>query len=312
MEEVRTFLASSTIHGLAYIGASNRRLVKSFWIFVVISGFIISALMICQSFKAWSENPVTTTIETRPITEIKFPKVTVCPPKNTVTDLNHDILTIEKLFLNNLTRIELRNYALELLYDHVNDIIVTNLSMLQNKDMNYNWYHGYTYIQLPTSRTDYNVHHFVNTYATSGNITTQYFGDKFDVMKVERDISCYFSINSPKNIRDNSNVTLHFEIDKISMRDLSKGKDRFYFDSDKITADEGQVYRNFSPPGFYHHMQLHRKVSNEDVNSNKLEKMPGLRLRWYYTGMEVQPEPYFSEINDNTKSFIRNISRIIH
>merc|ERR1712213_11746 len=27
----------------------------------------------------------------------------------------------------------------------------------------------------------------VNTYATSGNITTQYFGDKFDVMKVERD-----------------------------------------------------------------------------------------------------------------------------
>ena len=311
MEEVRTFLASSTIHGLAYIGTSNRRLVKSFWIFVVISGFIISALMICQSFKAWSENPVTTMIETRPITEIKFPKVTVCPPKNTVTDLNHDILTIEKLFLNNLTRIELRNYALELLYDHVNDIIVTNLSMLQNKDMNYNWYHGYTYIQLPTSRTDYNVHHFVNTYATSGNITTQYFGDKFDVMKVERDISCYFSINSPKNIRDNSNVTLHFEIDKISMRGLSNGKDRFYFDSDKITADEGQVYRNFSPPGFYHHMQLHRKVSNEDVNSNKLEKMPGLRLRWYYTGMEVQPEPYFSEINDNTKSFIRNISRII-
>ena len=100
MEEVRTFLTSSTIHGLTYIGISNRCIVKAFWIFVVITGFIISALMICQSFKVWSENPVTTTVETRPITEIKFPKVTVCPPKNTFTDLNYDLVALENITLN--------------------------------------------------------------------------------------------------------------------------------------------------------------------------------------------------------------------
>ena len=86
MEEVRNYLESSTVHGLGYI-STTRRLVKLFWIAVVITGFTGAGVMIYQSFDAWEESPVKTTIETQPITEITFPKVTVCPPKNTYTDL---------------------------------------------------------------------------------------------------------------------------------------------------------------------------------------------------------------------------------
>ena len=90
MEGVRTFLESSTIHGLTYV-STTRKYVRLFWIFVVIGGFVGASLLIKESFDSWSESPIKTTIETLPISEITFPKVTVCPPKNTFTDLNYDL-----------------------------------------------------------------------------------------------------------------------------------------------------------------------------------------------------------------------------
>ena len=53
--------------------------------------------MIFQSLKTWEENPITTTLETLPIEEVLFPKITVCPPKNTYTNQNHDFLVVDKM-----------------------------------------------------------------------------------------------------------------------------------------------------------------------------------------------------------------------
>ena len=90
MEVLRTFLESSTIHGLVYISTTKKNLARIFWILVVITGFIGAGVMIYNSFQSWRDSPVKTTTETLPITEITFPKVTVCPPKNSYTDLNYD------------------------------------------------------------------------------------------------------------------------------------------------------------------------------------------------------------------------------
>ena len=90
---LKEFFEASTIHGFAYL-TSKSRLARPFWIIVVISGFSFAGILIYQSFQAWNESPVKTTIETRPINEIKFPKVTVCPPKNTFTNLNYDLQTM--------------------------------------------------------------------------------------------------------------------------------------------------------------------------------------------------------------------------
>ena len=89
MLDIKPFLETSTIHGLSLI-ASSKSCLRLFWITVVVSGFTGAGVLIYQSFSAWDESPVNTIIETRPITEITFPKVTVCPPKNTFTDLNYD------------------------------------------------------------------------------------------------------------------------------------------------------------------------------------------------------------------------------
>ena len=265
--------------------------------------------MICQSFQVWSENPVTTTVETRPITEIRFPKVTVCPPKNTFTDLNYDLVALENITLDNETRNKLKNYAVDLLNDYVFYSILANLSMIEDRDRYYNWYNGYTYINLPATKLSYDVQHYIQTHALYGTISTKHFGEKFEPDKVEKNIQYYLTVYPPKSIKDNINVTLHLEIQKISLIDLSTGQDKFFFMSDQIIADERHLNKTFNPPGTYKYMQLYRKVSWKDLKAMNLKQMPGLRLKWYYTGMEVQPVPYFINMNDTkTKSFIRNVS----
>ena len=96
---LKGFIESSTIHGVPYI-SKTKKFTKVFWILVVTLGFTFAGYLIYQSFHTWAGSPVKTTIETLPITEITFPKVTVCPPKHTYTDLNLDILRTENMSLD--------------------------------------------------------------------------------------------------------------------------------------------------------------------------------------------------------------------
>ena len=79
----------------------------------------------------WRQNPVKTTIETEPITDLTLPKVTVCPPQNTYTDLNYDLMMIENLTLDYANRTDLLNYAMTLMWDDLHVQVMANLSRLQ-------------------------------------------------------------------------------------------------------------------------------------------------------------------------------------
>ena len=119
---LRDFLESSTLHGLSYI-STTKKFVKLFWIFVVFTAFSLACVVIKMSFQSWAESPVKTAIETRPITEITFPSITVCPPKNTYTNLNYDLVMVENITIGNDTRKELENYAIGLLTGYLYDAI---------------------------------------------------------------------------------------------------------------------------------------------------------------------------------------------
>ena len=96
MEVARDFLENSTIHGLLHI-SRTRRLVRLIWVGIVMAGFSVAASLIQQSFSSWASSPITTTIETRPISDLDFPNVTVCPPRNSFTSLNPDLLRSRNL-----------------------------------------------------------------------------------------------------------------------------------------------------------------------------------------------------------------------
>ena len=103
MDGVKEFLESSTIHGLSYISSSKNMLVKCFWLAVVITGFVVAAHFIHDSFNDWGESTVGTTEETLSIGEARFHKITVCPPRGLHTVLNQDIQESKNKCLENKT-----------------------------------------------------------------------------------------------------------------------------------------------------------------------------------------------------------------
>ena len=52
-------------------------------------------------------------------------------------------------------------------------------------------------------------------------------------------------------------------------------------------------------------MQLERDVHPADVMRQKLDLMPGFRFTWYYSGMDVKPEPDHKYKYEN-RAFSRN------
>ena len=307
MEEFKDFLESSTIHGLTYI-STTRKLVRIFWILVVIFGFSTASFLIYQSFQAWEDSPVSTTIETLPITKIKFPKVTVCPPKNTYTDLNYDLMSLEKMDLDNGTRNTLKYLATDLLYDHLHDSIMKKLNLLQDENRYYNWYHAYTDITLPGPRKatggvgdDYDTSYKIDTYALSGSIFTQYFGDDFDAEKVISDNEYVVSISAPYDATEDYSVTLNIEIEKISIKE--SGSDQYFYQFKLVDTELKVLKKEYSPPKVSREFKLQRKVSREDINTLNMELMPGFKIKWFYTGF-VQPKSFYSN-SFRTRLFIR-------
>ena len=199
-------------------------------------------MIIYQSFEDWNNNPVKTTIDTRPMVEIKFPKVTVCPPKNTYTDLNYDLMMTENMTLDDKTRKILLKYAMDILYtqvyenvtkenitndrnntkhfhnseerlfDHLYETLKTNMSMLTDNDKYFNWYFGYTEIRKPFYFNQ-SLHFILNSHSKNGTISNINFKDNLrsKTIKNQGNVSYVVKVYPPAYAKYNENVTLHFD-----------------------------------------------------------------------------------------------------
>ena len=265
MEGISAFLQSSTIHGVSYISTTTTKYIRLFWITVVTASFIGAGFMIYQSFKDWHRNPVKTTIETLPIADITFPTVTVCPPKNTFTNLNYDLMRNENMTIKKDTRDELTNIAMELLYEHLYDTIINNLRKIVDDGKYKNWYHGYTKILIPYMSKGNRINYQLRSSALSGNISTQYFGDEFNAENVEKFIDYQINVYPPYSMRNNPNVTLHFHIEKVSMKDISIGYDKLTVKRGEITGDIMQMSINYTKLGSSESIIVQRQVTSDDV-----------------------------------------------
>ena len=62
---------------------------------------------------------------------------------------------------------------------------------------------------------------------------------------------------------------------------------------------------NYTPPDSDKSIALQRKVLMSDLRNQKLERMPGFRFSWYYSGMVVEPVVPYHNFTD-TNAFVRN------
>ena len=74
-----------------------------------------SAYLINNSFSSWQDDPVAASIVTHPVSELEFPRVTVCPPEGSNTAHYYDLMKADNESLSLEDRQELRR-SLELLF----------------------------------------------------------------------------------------------------------------------------------------------------------------------------------------------------
>ena len=243
MEQVKNFLDTSTIHGLSWI-SGTKKITRLFWIIVVIGGFTGAGYLIQLSFLNWSQSPITTTIETLPISEITFPNVTVCPPRNSFLDLNYDLMKSNESKVDEKTKEELFEYAKDVIQDSFYSKVLKNLQKLVYSDRYFNWYQGFTQLQYPFHNKN-RLRYPVTTYATSGNISTQYFGQNFDAEKVDRKIYFELIVRPSESAEKKANITLMFAMKKNTIKEFSEN-DKMSFMNDDINPDLTDFTINFT------------------------------------------------------------------
>ena len=301
----KLFLESSTIHGLSYI-ASTDKLIRIFWVFVVFAGFSGAGLLIYQSFQSWAENPVVTSIETLPIEEVRFPKVTVCPPKNTFTNLNHDLTNAgkkeisfeEKEMLLNSFKSHFQNLDYEKTWTE------KNAYFEQNKYRN--WYMGKS---RPPNMTDKSIH--VKTCAESGVFSTPFYGQDFnESLFIEK---MYFSIEMWNPYVDNAvtneamNIQISYDFEESGLEFIGFGGESSL---DSVKKNEQRILNNFEATsvGFSRHWENIRYLNWDN------KRFTGMRVTWSYntsltTKEDKTQRSFLGE--DLTTLFIK-IANLVH
>ena len=328
---VNSFLKSSTINGLVHI-STTRRFARLFWILVVITGFVLSGIIIQKSFDSWSETPVKTVIETLTITDMKFPKVTICPPQKTYTDLNYDLMMTKNMTLTKEMRDELFKYAVEFINE--DSFILNNWTKIHEKERAYNWYHGYTEMRSPIYYQHNSQNNDICTSATSGVVTTQYYGERLTKLDlIERKLYYSVYIYPPKI----ENAKINLIVEKVTMPGLSEGsEDQLAINRNLLEVYQTNMLTNFTVScskynddvdnDDEHYDDLNRTclsylfeddafqfeyidityvrdISTTDVEHTKLDVMPGFTIIWWYNDPEVTPDNKYTDFEIN-KQFV--------
>ena len=212
MESAREFMNKSTIHGLNHIASSKSPVLKGAWSILVLASFSYAALIINSSFISWKESPVVTSSQTLHISNVKFPKITVCPPEQTNTGLNHLLEKSKSTDLLPWIKADLAAYAAVLAQDEYHLELVDKMKSFANIENIKNYHFGITKFSLPYY-TDRQILFFFSS-ATNGSISTPWFGKKFSLNFINKVFYKYI-FNFPQKFSelvDNGTLVLEIQV----------------------------------------------------------------------------------------------------
>ena len=75
------FLENISICGLSHISKSKTTIERAYWIGVSVLMVVATVYFTMETSDDWDKNPISTVIEVKPISNARFPKIVVCPPK---------------------------------------------------------------------------------------------------------------------------------------------------------------------------------------------------------------------------------------
>lgn len=188
MDVINQFLENTTIHGLSYIANGKSIIVKVIWFIFVSIAFGCSFYLIHSSYSDWESAPVATTITTHPISNVPFPKVTVCPPLGSNTALNNDMLNLD----NSLTaekKLKLLNGTEEVfVHEHHMKHVERINAVVNPKNIR-------LFLEnIATFGEDFDV----KIGSSKGSITSPYYDSLIEADKVRQDYSLHYIIQLPE------------------------------------------------------------------------------------------------------------------
>ena len=184
-------------------------MVKLIWICIVCIGFAIAGAIISNSYTKWQESPIATTISARPISDLDFPVVTVCPPKGSNTALNYDLLKAENYTLSKEVEESIRDTAFQV-------FIETNHKDIANRTL------ASADLQMiaegsQSAPVPYGKHGFETLqWRNNGTIKTPFFGENFKKAYYMEDKYHHRILDFPDDIKTqigNGTLVIELEID---------------------------------------------------------------------------------------------------
>ena len=295
MDGIREYLENSTIHGMNHI-LKTSRMVRAAWIVIVLMGFSWSGLLIYQSVDNWQQNPVATTISTNPIHQITFPIIYVCPPKNSYTNLNHDIINTHNTTLTDDQIQQLKYIVDEKIEESEKEKFIYEINKYYEENKFLNWY---LELSEPIIINSYYVFgydkqliYYKNS-ASSGSIGTPYFKEQFQYEKFYYLVHYEYTITG---ISKTDNTTLILELD-IDLKEITGGSETLVITSytrehDYLHHSQVASYRLTGP------MKKKIKLGASNISEIKItferdihsvyvenwssRRMTGFQIRWYY------------------------------
>ena len=148
---------------------------------------MFAGVLINESFGNWSSHPVSSVISTHPIKDLKFPNVTICPPKGTNTALNYDLFKLQKNFTS-LEKNLITKEIINAFFDVETKTYVKTISDLVNEENFANIYRGFQ--PLPTQ-------------STQNEYTVKLYGEKGEicVKGSENKDNIHYILEFPKNLQ---------------------------------------------------------------------------------------------------------------
>ena len=303
MKHFKLFLESSTIHGLSYI-ASTEKLIRLFWIFVVITGFSGASFLIYQSFQSWADSPIVTAIETFPIEEVTFPKVTVCPPKDTYTNLNYDLMQAENVNISAENFEKLKENFIKYFQNLDYEKSFSEVDTYYEENKYQNWYNGKS---KPFNMTEAKKHKMfsISTYSSEGTFATPYFGDPFNESLFQKDMFYAITLFNPyeNNVVTNEAMIIEIEYDYVN-----DGNDQESVGIGGGTGfDPSKKFNKTIKANFYSFdVSFQRFWKALEYSKWKERRFTGMRIKWSYNSTANDDKTLASYSDEEeTKIFIR-------
>ena len=246
----------------------------------------------------------------------------MCPPKNTRTNLNYDLVLSENLTLDNEGKEELAKFIKLTILEIIYDSVFEDVKSYGETDKYRNWFDGITQLELPVDKTGgyltstLKTTKFmkVSTYAKSGTFVTPYFRENFDSKKFSLFAEFKLYIWIPNSVFKSKTVELILEIENdLIERHDSQSFERVNVISDtteKLESSNKKIIRKISLGRRNVYIEFTRSLSQRDVENWSSRRMTGMNVSWYYSSPSVQPErKYFAnEVN----SYYRKIVSLVH